>query len=172
MKKTVILSAIFLFSMVLASCKPEKKEWKRFFGYTPADLVGEYHFSNASDAFSGLVESDEGIVCKDAEVSVSLLSEQTVNFGVNCPDHNYQKSFLGRPTMDANTFNVSMFGGWNSLKRISLSAEVLLNIEQGNIRLVGFVCEDHHKRVFNSETEVYDTVFSYSVKRYFDVINN
>lgn len=171
MKKKIFLSAIFLIAMVLISCKPEKKEWERFFGYSPADIVGEYGFSGASDAFAGLLESEEGILCADAVVNVSSPTAQTVNFSVNCPDHNFQKGFLGRPSLNANAFNVMMDGGWSNLKRFNLYADVM-KIEQGIIRLIGFVNEDHYERVYNNNTQVYDTVYDYSVKRYFDVIKN
>lgn len=171
MKKTFILSLVFIFGMALVSCKPEKKEWNIFYGYTPGDIVGEYGFSGASDAFSGIMESEDGILCEDAVVSVTSPSEQTVYFSVNCPDHSFQKSFLGRPSLNANPFNILMEGNWSQLKHYSLTSEVLKN-EQGNIRLVGFVNEDHYERVYNLETQAYDTVYDHSVKRYFDVINN
>lgn len=171
MKKTIVLSFVIIVGMALFSCKPEKKEWNIFYGYVPSDIVGEYSFSGAPDAFSSLIESEDGIICQDALVSVTSLTEQTVNVNVNCPDHDFQKSFTGRPSLNANPFNILMSGNWNHLKHYSLTSEVLKN-EQGNIRLVGFVNEDHYKREYNLETQVYDTVYDHSVKRYFDVINH
>ena len=171
MKKTLVLSAIFFISMVLTSCKPEKKEWQRFIGYTPADIVGEYHFSEVEDAFAGIFESEEGILCPDALINVTSPMAQTVRIVVKCPDHNFQKTFSGRPSLNTNPFNIIMDGGWSGMKRYGIYADVMKN-DQGVVRLVGCVNEDRYEKVYDLEAQAYDTVYDYSIKRYFDVTNN
>lgn len=173
MKKTFTLSLFcLLFAMVFVSCeKNEKKEWSRFLGYTVSDIVGEYSYSNASDAFSSLIESDEGHLCPDAEISITSNSAQAVSLRVVCPDHNFQKSFSGKPSLNANDFLIEMYGGMSNLKRYGITTEVMKN-EQKDVRLKGFVTEDHYQRIYDTEAQVYDTVYDYSVKYYFDVIKN
>lgn len=160
-----------LMALTFVSCKEEKKEWNNFYGYSNEDIVGEYSYSNAPDAFWKLIESDEGHLCPDAEVTVASVSEQSILFKVVCPDHGFQKNFTGRPTLNQNDFLVRLYTGMSNLKRYGLTAEVLKN-EQDDIRLSGFVTEDHYKRVGSAETGSYDTVYDYSVKYYFDVIKN
>lgn len=173
MKKTVLLSTFcLLFVMVFVSCeKNEKKEWNRFMGYAVSDIVGEYSYSNVSDAFSSLIESDEGHLCSDAEVSITSNSAQTISFHMVCPNHNFQKSFSGKPSQNSNDFLIDLYGGMSNLKRYGVTAEVMKN-EQNNVRLKGFVTEDHYQRIYDTEAQVYDTVYDYSVKYYFDVIKN
>lgn len=171
MKKNLVLFATLL-GLVLVSCKQEKKEWSRFIGFTPADIVGEYTFSNAADAFSNLIESDEGHLCPEALVNVTSPTSQTVSITVKCPDHNLQKTFSGKPSLTPNAFQISMHGAWSSgLRRYGLTAEVMKNA-QNFIRLRGNVSEDHYEREYNTQTETYDTLYMYSVKYYFDVTNN
>ena len=171
MNKSIIACALWLLgALALTSCKPDQKnEWGKFYGYTIGDIVGAYTFSNAPDAFDQLIESDEGHLCRDAEVNVSANGPETVLFRVSCPDHNFQRSFSGRPAMGSNAFLVSMSSGWVNLKQYTLMSEVLKN-GQNNIRLSGFVSEDHYERVYNPLESKYDTVYDHSVKYYFDVM--
>ena len=171
MKKTIFLFiTCVLVAMAFVSCqKEQKKEWSKLYGYTNEDIIGTYAYSNASDAFDGLMESDEGHLCPDAEVSVSANGAQTVLFRVSCPDHNFVRNFSGRTALTDNAFLVTMSSGWVNLKKYTLTSEVLNN-DQNNIRLQGFVSEDRYERVYNAQESKYDTVYDYSIKYYFDVI--
>lgn len=173
MKRFSILSAlIVLCAVALVSCKPEeKKEWSKFYGYTSNDLVGDYAFSNASNAFANLIESDEGHLCEDAEITVTAASAQTITFRMESPRLHFVKVFTGRPTLNQNTSLINMYSSWSNLRRFGLTSEVLKN-DKGDIRLQGFISDDHYERVFNTETGVYDTLYEYSIKYYFDVIKN
>lgn len=173
MKKTFKLSMFFLlFATVFVSCeKNEKKEWSVFLNYGVSDIVGEYSHSNASDAFSDLMESDEGHLCPDAKVSIVSKSEETISFSLVCPDHNFQKSFSGKPSLNTNDFLIDMYSNMSNLKRYGVTAKVMKNA-QNDIRLNGFVTEDRYKRFYDTEAQIYDTVYDYSVKYYFDVIKN
>jgi hypothetical protein len=173
MKKTITLSMIcLLFAAAFVSCgKNEKKEWSRFIGYTVNDIAGQYAFSNASDAFSSLMESEEGHLCSDAIVSIYANSAQTISLTVDYPDHNFQKSFSGKPSLSPNPFLISMYGNMVNYRQYGVSAEVMKN-EQNDIRLKGFVTEDHYQRIYDEVAQAYDTVYDYSIKYYFDVIKN
>jgi len=174
MKKTLTLSIFcLLFAATFVSCKKVEKEWSKFYGYTVDDIVGQYTFSGASDAFANLVESDEGHLCFDAEVSINSnsASAQTVSLRVACPDHNLVKNFSGKPSPNDSPFLIDMYGRMNNFKQYGFTTEVLTNA-QNDIRLKGFVTEDHYQREYNTETMSYDTVFDYSIKYYVDVIKN
>ena len=54
MKKSGIACLLLFLGIVMVSCNKEKK------GYTIDDIVGEYIFSDAADAFDGL-EADESL---------------------------------------------------------------------------------------------------------------
>lgn len=170
MKKTIVVCTLCLLgTMVLVSCQKEpKKEWSKFYGYTVKDIVGEYAYSNVPDAFVGLLESDEGHLCYDAEVNISSTSEQTILFHMASPSRNFQRNFSGRPALTNGAFLITMSSSWVNLKKYTLTSEVLKN-DQSNIRLNGFVSEDHYERVYNPLQSKYDTVYDYSVKYYFDV---
>ena len=172
MKKILTLSMLcLLFAATFVSCKKDKKEWTKFYGYTIDDIAGQYVFSNASDAFSNLMESDEGHLCFDGEVSINPTSAQTVSLRVSCPDHHLVKNFSGKPSPNANAFLIDMYGNWSNFRQYGFVAEVLQNA-QNDVRLKGFVTEDHYDRVFNTVTQTYDTVYDYSIKYYVDVIKN
>ena len=64
-----------------------------------------------------------------------------------------------------------MYGNWSNFRQYGFVAEVLQNA-QNDVRLKGFVTEDHYDRVFNTVTQTYDTVYDYSIKYYVDVIKN
>lgn len=168
MKKIALVLIVF----ACVSCgKQEVKEWQKFYGYTNADIAGEYTFSGVADAFEDLVESDESHLCADALINVVATSEQTISFQFSSPENGFQKSFTGRTSLNPNAFLVSIYTEMSNLKRYGLSATVMKNMEN-DIRLEGFVTEDHYERVYDPMDQVYDTVFNYSVKYFFDVIKN
>lgn len=172
MRKTI--SVLALCSLLLAglvSCEKEQKEWSKLYGYSQDDIVGQYSHSQLPYAFSSLLESENAHLCADAVVSIASTSEQSITFGLSCPDHNFQKSFSGKPSLMSNAFLVSMSSGWVGLKRYALSATVLKNTNN-DIRLEGFVSENQYERFYNTDEERYDTVLSNSVNYYFDVIKN
>ena len=162
--------ALLLLVIACFSCeKQETKEWSKFFGYTNDDIVGEYVHSGLSSAFAALTESNSAYLCADAQVKITSTSETGVLFRIDCPDHNFAKSFSGRPSPNSGSFLINMGGAMSGLKRYVLSATVRKNDEE-KVRLEGSVSEDHFVREYNTTTQKYDTIFDHSVKYYFDVV--
>lgn len=171
MKKFRNLFLLLLMGACLASCNKKEKEWNYLFGYTCDDIIGTYRYSNAPDAFSMLKENDYCHLCEDAQVTVNPSSSDRVDFRLVFPNQNFQKSFLGKPNTSSNAFLVSMYSDWSGLKLYGLSADVMTNAKE-EVRMKGFVTEDHYSRKYNEITSTYDTLFDYSVKYYFDIIKN
>ena len=164
--------ALLLLVIACFSCeKQETKEWSKFFGYTNDDIVGEYVHSGLSTAFADLPESSSAYLCADAQVKITSTSETGILFRIDCPDHNFAKSFSGCPSPNSGSFLINMGGAMSGMKRYVLSATVRKNGEE-KVRLEGSVSEDHFVREYNTATQKYDTIFDHSVKYYFDVIKN
>ena len=164
--------ALLLLVIACFSCeKQETKEWSKFFGYTNDDIVGEYVHSGLSTAFADLTESSSAYLCADAQVKITSTSETGILFRIDCPDHNFAKSFSGCPSPNSGSFLINMGGAMSGMKRYVLSATVRKNGEE-KVRLEGSVSEDHFVREYNTATQKYDTIFDHSVKYYFDVIKN
>lgn len=165
--------ALVLLVLACVSCgkTPKENEWVRFYGYTSSDVAGVYAFSGAADAFKDLTENEDTHLCPDAQINVTATSAQTIAFQFSAPEHGFQKSFSGRTSLNANAFLISMYKEMENLKQYGLSATVLKNAEE-DVRLEGYVTEDHYKREYNTVEGHYDTIFDYSVKYFFDVKKN
>ena len=168
--------------MVFASCNKTKSEWTNFYGYTAADVVGTYVFSASPEAFEGYAEGTYCILCKDAQISISG-GENTVRFNIDCPDHNYSKSFLGKAPLNPNDFLIDIRGnvqsaGYRKCLVNRLQTRVLKNNEN-KIRLAGAGIKDLYNiteryiydptHQFILDTIIDTTLFS-STNYYFDVI--
>ena len=64
-KITSIISLLLFVGFMTVSCNKETK------GYTIDDIVGEYTFSNAADAFEGLEADAYTYLCNDAEITIT-----------------------------------------------------------------------------------------------------
>ncbi len=177
--KVLALAAIVVF---FASCKKSKSEWTNFYGYTPADVAGTYVFSALPEAFEGYTEGTYCILCKDAQISISG-GENTVRFNIDCPDHDYSKSFLGKAPLNPNDFLIDIRGnvqsaGYRKCLVNRLQTRVLKN-DENKIRLAGAGIKDLYNinehyiydptHQFILDTIIDTTLFS-STNYYFDVI--
>lgn len=171
--------ALLCFSILtLVSCREKNEnEWKRLFGYTRDDVCGSYAFSNCADAFANLEENDTVCrFCRDAEISISPSSTNSIVFNINCPQENYTKTFVGKAPMNANDFLIDIQGNTQNHSNHKytvhkLQAEVLKN-DAGQIRLCGFgqslLYQDHYE-IFQGDTLVTHKLLN-SMNYYFDAL--
>ena len=159
--KQIKISAFFLLlAVMLVGCKDERKEWNYLYGYTNEDIIGAYHFSNVTDAFDSLIESEYCFLCDDAEITISPYMENRIEFVVKCPDENFHHVFQGMPTYNENECLISMTDNY-----YSVSAFVYTNAK-GQIRLHGFARYGIPAPAENPSAVT--TCYNY----YFDVIKN
>ena len=157
MKKLSIIGLLFLLGFVTVSCNKEKK------GYTIDDIVGEYTFSNAADAFEGL-EADEDTdvftyLCEDAVITITRDGKNSVNFKLSCPNEEHTAHFNGAPFQNENDSVIRMSYDYGYSKYPPNESKVIANVSKmdGKIRLQG-----HHY--------FYSGSSSLSYFYYFDVI--
>ena len=67
MKKSGIACLLLFLGIVMVSCNKEKK------GYTIDDIVGEYIFSNAADAFDGLEADENAFLCYEQSLPLPVM---------------------------------------------------------------------------------------------------
>lgn len=163
MKRIMILPMLFVLGLLLVSCGEEtKKEWKGYYGYTNGDIIGTYSYSNVSNAFEGLMESNYCHLCDDAEITIRNYSEASVEFTINCPQANFHKTFTGKPTLNENDNVIHMSIDPATLNPVyDVMAYVYIN-EANEIRLHGFA----RKNIYHQDEE------PYSINYYFDVVKN
>lgn len=140
MKKMRFFPLLFVGLMLIACNKDTTKEWEKFYDYTVDDIKGTYSFSNVSDAFDALTESDYCHVCEDAAVTVQsyMNSETSIEFKINCAKAMFNKTFIGRPVSNEDGFLVKMFIPSSSeYPDYELTAYVYKN-DKGDVRLHGF----------------------------------
>ena len=159
--KNVKFLPILLLGFLFVSCeKQQEKEWNKLYGYTNEDIIGTYSFSNVADAFDALTESAYCHICEDAKITVTAKSGNTIEFKVNCPNDNFNRTFEGLPRLTDNDFMIGMTApSWNPI--YELKAYVYKN-DEGQIRIHGFVRYIHNA----------GTAQEYPVNYYFDVIKN
>lgn len=184
MKKTVFYVAIATLVLVFASCKKNKNEWEKYYGYTSNDICGNYSFSNASDAFESLTAGEFCKLCSDAVISIASSGENRVGFGMVSDEFDYNKSYMGKAPASSHDFMIDIKGSTQSLSHTSfigtfLNSTVYKNAE-GKIRLKGnsahnrynikfhIIYDDHH----NPVDTIPDTTLYSSTRYYFDVIKN
>ena len=161
MKNLRIISVMLVLGMLFTSCeKEQKKEWNKYYGYTNEEIVGSYSYSKVEDAFDGLTESAYCHVCEDAKISVTAGSGGTIEFKVNCPSDEFDRTFEGVPRLNDDDFLINMTApSWNPV--YELTAYVYKN-DKGQIRIHGFARHVHNA----------GTLEEYKVNYYFDVIKN
>ena len=178
--KVLALAAIVVF---FASCRKTKSEWENFYGYKPADVAGTYVFSASPEAFEGYAEGTYCILCKDALIDVAAAGDNSVRFNINCPDHDYSKSYLGKAPLNPNDYLIDIRGnvqsaGYKKCLVNRMQARVLKN-DENKIRLAGAGIKDLYNiteryiydptHQFILDTIIDTTLFS-STNYYFDVI--
>ena len=174
MKNIKYLSVLFILGFFFVSCEkqPQENEWKKYYGYTNEEIVGSYSFSDVNDAFDGLTESSYCHICEDARINISATSGRTIEFKVNCPSDEFNRTFDGRPCLTDNSCLINMAApSGSSHPDYELTVYVYKN-DKGDIRLSGFARHVTYKPVYNSETEETDYITQSTVNYWFDVIKN
>ena len=178
MKKHNTLAAVLmLFALVFTGCE-KKNEWSKYSGYSNEDIIGNYSYSNVTDAFYGLSEGEFCHICPDAEISITGLTDNTVKFVIKCPEAEFSREYIGTPRKFKNDFMVQMTSGYlsrgsNKLKSYTLTSYVYKN-EVGKIRLHGFASYNKFnvEHPVPSDLTIVDTVLIQSVNYYFDMIKD
>lgn len=177
MKNSKLIALVCLLGLFFTSCdKAPKNEWKDYFGFTDAEIIGTYSYSKLSDAFDE-VEGTGRHVCLDAQVSIQASQENSswIKFTVNCPGEGFSRTFNGQATPNEDDHMIHMSTGYihagGKIKAYNLTADVLKN-EKQEIRLHGFAAENTYELITDVETgaTTYNTIDGEYY--YFDVIKN
>ena len=134
MKKLSIISLLLLLGFVLGSCNKDKT------GYTINDIVGEYTFSNAADAFEGLEADAYTYLCDDAVITITKDGRNAVDFKLSCPNEEYNAHFNGAPFQNENDSVIRMSDDYGYGKYPPNESKVIANVSKmnGKIRLQGY----------------------------------
>ena len=173
MKNIKYLSVLLMLSFFFVSCEkqPQESEWEKYYGYTNEDIVGSYSFSNVSSAFDDLTEGTYLHICEDAKINITATSGSTIEFKVNCPSDEFNRTFEGRPCVTDDDFLINMtVPSGNAHPDYELTVYVYKNA-QGKIRLHGFARHITYQIVNNPDGSTVYNVKS-KVNYYFDVIKN
>lgn len=136
MKKNIKLAALLtLFVVLFAGCE-KKNEWRYFYNYSIDDIVGTYHYSNVSNAFEFLTESDALSICEDAELTIVKESETMVRVHLKCPDEGYNQTFVGNPINARDDFRIYL--NKEELGREYEFDAIVYTNDKGDIRLHGY----------------------------------
>ena len=138
---------------ITVSCNKEKKS------YTIKDIVGEYTFSNAADAFDGLEADEYTYLCYDAVITITSDGKNSVDFRLSCPNEEHSAHFNGAPFQNENDSVIRMSYDYGYGKYPPNESTVIANISKmdGKIRLQG-----HHY--------FYSGSSGWSYSYYFDVL--
>ena len=172
MKNIKWLPLLLMLGVFLVSCeKEQKKEWNKYYGYSNEEIVGSYSFSKVEDAFEDLTESAYCHICEDAKINITARSESIIEFNVNCPNDEFNRTFEGRPCLTDDDFLINMTApSGTPHPDYELTVYVYKN-DQGDIRLHGFA--RHIKYEIHNDPNgmpVYN--IKSKVNYYFDVIKN
>ena len=161
MKNTKFLLALLMLGFLFVSCeKQQQEEWTHYYGYNIEEIAGTYTFSHVDDAFDGLTESVYCHICEDAKISVTAGSGGTIEFKLNCPSDDFNRTFEGLPRLTDNDFLISMTApSWSPIYKLTV---YVYKNNEGQIRFHGFARHVHNA----------GTVQEYPVNYYFDVIKN
>ncbi len=153
MKKICLIGLLVFLGFVTVSCNKEKK------GYTIKDIVGEYTFSNAADAFDGLETDEYTYLCDDAVITITRDGKNSVDFRLSCPNEEHSAHFNGAPFQNENDSVIRMSYDYGYGKYPPNESTVIANISKmdGKIRLQG-----HHY--------FYSGSSGWSYSYYFDVL--
>ena len=153
MKKICLIGLLVFLGFVTVSCNKEKKS------YTIKDIVGEYTFSNAADAFDGLEADEYTYLCYDAVITITSDGKNSVDFRLSCPNEEHSAHFNGAPFQNENDSVIRMSYDYGYGKYPPNESTVIANISKmdGKIRLQG-----HHY--------FYSGSSGWSYSYYFDVL--
>jgi hypothetical protein len=153
MKKLNIVSLFLLLGFVLGSCNKYQT------GYTINDIVGEYTFSNAADAFEGLVADDYNYLCDDAVITITSVGKNAVEFKLSCPNEEHNARFNGAPFQNENDSVIRMSYDYGKYPPNESEVTAKVSKMDGKIRLQG------HHYFFSGSSGL-------SYCYYFDVLKN
>ena len=108
-------------------------------------------------------------VCEDARINVTASSESTIEFKVNCPNDEFNRTFEGRPCLTDDDFLIQMTAPSGSPHSDYKLMVYVYKNDKGDICLHGHV--RHDKFEYNPETEEYD-IPKLVTNYWFDVIKN
>ena len=175
--KNIKRAALFLgLGFLLVSCGEEKSEWQNFYGFTSADIVGTYSYSNHPGAFDG-VEGPGRHACEDAEVGITTSADSLgkIVFSLHCPDEDYSRSIEGYPSPNEDDFMIRMSTGiihsGSHPKAHNINGYVMKNAKQ-QIRVHGYATVNTYKVETDPQTGVETDVIDDQVYYYFDVIKD
>ena len=153
MKKICLIGLLVFLGFITVSCNKEKKS------YTIKDIVGEYTFSNAADAFDGLEADEYTYLCYDAVITITSDGKNSVDFRLSCPNEEHSAHFNGAPFQNENDSVIRMSYDYGYGKYPPNESTVIANISKmdGKIRLQG-----HHY--------FYSGSSGWSYSYYFDVL--
>ena len=134
MKKPSVICLLILLGFVAVSCNKEKKK-----GYTIDDIVGEYVFSNAADAFDGLEVDAYTYLCDDAVITITSDGKNSVDFRLSCSNEEHSAHFNGAPFQNENDSVIRMSYDYGYSKYPPNESTVVANVSKmdGKIRLQG-----------------------------------
>ena len=173
MKNIKYLSVLVMLGLLFVSCEKQsqEKEWDKYYGYTNEEIVGSYAFSNVKDAFDGLTENAYCHICEDARINITASSGNTIEFKVNCPNEEFNRTFEGRPCSTDDDFLINMTAPSGSIHpEYELTVYVYKN-DQGDIRLHGFARHITYE-IHNDPNGMPVYNIKSKVNYYFDVIKN
>ena len=173
MKNIKFLPIFILLCAFFVSCeKPQQDEWDEHYGYTNEDIAGVYVFSNITNAFGDMTESAYCHICEDAKIEITAGSGGSIEFKMQCPSDDFNRTFEGLPRVTDNDFLINMRApSWESYPNYELTVYVYKN-NQGGTRLHGFARHVVYQLVYNPVTEETDHIVKSKVNYYFDVIKN
>ncbi len=152
MKRLIIITLLSLgMTYALTSCKDDKPEWKKFFGYTTEDILGDY-VANTDESVYSDIPTNNNVVFKDATIHIQNYAKSLITLKVNFPSET-MLTFHGLAPINDADYLISMKNNG-----YALSATVYHD-ELGDIRLHGFV-----QFGVSGDTTVYTTNY------YFDVV--
>ena len=138
-----MISLMLFLGFATVSCNKEKK------GYTIDDIVGEYVFSNAADAFDGLEADEDTFLCYDAVITITRDGKNSVEFRLSCPNEGlygyptnegHKARFNGAPFQNENDSVIRMSYDYGYGKNPPSESVVIANVSKmdGKIRLQGY----------------------------------
>ena len=134
MKKWSIIGLLLFLGFMSVSCNKDKE------GYTIDDIVGQYTFSNAADAFEGLEENDFCYFCDDAVITIIRDGKNSVDFRLSCPKEEHSAHFNGAPFQNEIDSVIRMSYDYDYSKYPPNESKMIANISKmdGKIRLQGY----------------------------------
>ena len=132
--KTSIIGLLSLLCLLSVSCKKDKQDNRI------DDIVGQYTFSNAANAFEGLEADAYTYLCDDAVITITRDGKNAVDFKLSCPNEEHNAHFNGAPFQNENDSVIRMSYDYGYGKYPPNESKVIANVSKmdGKIRLQGF----------------------------------